>query len=48
MWAAEYQRYRQSPQFRQFIERSGVLAYWQAIGFPGQCRALPPDSFECD
>lgn len=48
IWAAEYQRYRQSPQFRQFIERSGVLAYWQAEGFPAQCRALPPDSFECD
>jgi TolB-like protein len=48
MWAAEYQRYRQSPQFRQFIERSGVLAYWQAEGFPRQCRPVPPDSFECD
>jgi TolB-like protein/Tfp pilus assembly protein PilF len=48
LWSAEFARYRQSPQFRQFIDHSGVLAYWQAKGFPDQCRAVPPDSFECD
>jgi hypothetical protein len=48
LWSAEFARYRQSPQFRQYIERSGVLAYWQARGFPGQCRPSPPGSFECD
>jgi adenylate cyclase len=48
LWSAEFTRYRQSPQFRQYVERSGVLAYWQARGFPRQCRTLPPDAFECD
>jgi TolB-like protein/Tfp pilus assembly protein PilF len=48
MWAAEFKAYRQSPQFRQFIIDSGVLAHWQAHGFPGQCRAATTRSFECD
>ncbi len=46
-WGPEFQRYRQSPQFREFIERSGTLAYWQAKGFPEGCRAVA-DSFKCD
>lgn len=46
-WGPEFQRYRQSPQFREFIERSGTLDYWRAKGFPEMCRAVA-DSFECD
>ncbi len=48
LWSGEFARYRQSPQFKQYVERSGVLAYWQAKGFPAQCRALPPAAVECD
>jgi TolB-like protein len=47
LWAPEFKAYRQSPQFRQYIERSGVLGYWQAKGFPSQCRASATDAFEC-
>ena len=47
-WGPDFVRYRKSPQFKRYIERSGALAYWQAKGFPAQCRATPPDGFECD
>ena len=30
------------------IRGSGVLAYWQAHGFPSGCRATADQSFECD
>ena len=48
IWAAEFRAYRQSPQFRDYMKAAGVLAYWQANGFPSQCRAYGTDSFECD
>ena len=48
IWSAEFQRYRQSPQFKSYIERSGALAYWKAKGFPKGCRATTADQFECD
>ncbi|HEY9143520.1 MAG TPA: hypothetical protein VIM90_05755 [Arenimonas sp.] len=48
IWAAEFKPYRQSPQFRQYIQSSGVLAYWQANGFPSQCRPIENESFGCD
>jgi TolB-like protein len=48
IWGAEFRRYRQSAQFRSYIERSGALAYWRAKGFPSRCRAIEGDSFACD
>ncbi len=48
IWGAEFARYRKSPQFKRYAELSGALAYWQAKGFPAQCRATPPDGFDCD
>ncbi len=48
LWSAEFKRYRQSPQFKDFSKRSGALAYWKAKGFPKGCRATGNDKFECD
>ncbi|MGE4073115.1 MAG: hypothetical protein AB7E72_18255 [Lysobacterales bacterium] len=48
MWGADFKRYRQSPQFKHYISQSGVLAYWQAKGYPASCRASAADQFECD
>ena len=48
IWAAPFRTYRQSPEFKQYIRGSGVLAYWQAHGFPSGCRATADQSFECD
>ena len=48
MWGPEFARYRKSGEFKQLMEHSGVLAYWQAHGFPPQCRATDAGGFECD
>lgn len=48
IWAADFKRYRQSPQFKQYMTRSGAVAYWQAKGFPNLCRASATAQFECD
>lgn len=48
MWGPDYARYRQSPQFADFIRGSGVLDYWLAHGWPKQCRPLGEEDFECD
>ena len=48
IWAAPFRTYRQSPEFKQYIRGSGVLAYWQAHGFPSGCRPTADQSFECD
>jgi TolB-like protein len=48
MWGPEFARYRKSEEFKRLIEQGGVLAYWQAHGFPPQCRAAGAGGFECD
>lgn len=48
LWSGHFAAYRRSPQFKQFIRDIGVLAYWQAHGFPPQCRALGAEDFACD
>ena len=47
-WLPEAANYRQSVQFDAVIRASGTLAYWQARGFPPQCRPIGDDDFECD
>jgi len=36
------------PRAREQARREGLLALWQARGFPPQCRAVGDDDFECD
>jgi len=48
LWSQQFAGYRRSKPFQQFIRDSGVLAYWQAHGFPPQCRALGKEDFACD
>ena len=48
IWGPDYARYRRSPQFNDFIRKSGALAYWQTQGFPAQCRPAENEGFECD
>ena len=48
IWGPDYGGYRRSPQFDDYIRRSGVLDYWRAHGFPPQCRTAGADGFECD
>ena len=48
MWGDDFLRYRQSPQFRKFVQEAGVYDYWLEVGFPPQCKPIGKDDFECD
>jgi hypothetical protein len=48
MWSAGYQKYRQSPEFKDYIIKSRIHEYWLEVGFPSQCRPIGGDDFECD
>ena len=48
MWSIGYQKYRQSPEFKNYIFESGIHDYWREVSFPIQCRPLGEDDFECD
>ena len=34
--------------WKEQVRKDGVLALWQAKGFPSQCKAVGEDDFECD
>lgn len=46
-WDPAYARYRQSNEFKEYIINAGILDYWKASGFPGQCKPMGTDDFEC-
>jgi Flp pilus assembly protein TadD len=48
LWAPDHARYRRSPQFHDYIVKSGTYDYWREHGFPPQCRPKGSDDFECD
>jgi TolB-like protein len=48
IWGQNGQRYRQSPQFRDYAKKAGFLDYWHEAGFPELCRPVGDDDFECD
>jgi len=37
-----------SPRIKTYIRKSGIYDYWEAQGYPPQCRAIGDDDFECD
>lgn len=37
-WQPESAALRRDPAFAQYLQRSGLLAYWRANGWPAQCR----------
>ncbi len=47
-WELSRPAWRNSPGFKRTLKKIGVLAYWQAHGFPPHCRALGETDFECD
>ena len=44
IWLPEMKKYRQSPQFKDFMRSSGVYDYWREHGFPPQCKAAGPQT----
>jgi hypothetical protein len=48
VWLPVMATHRQSPAFKASVIHNGRLRYWQAEGFPPQCRAVGTDDFTCD
>jgi hypothetical protein len=47
LWHPDGDEFRGTPQFKTVIYQLGVFEYWQARGFPPQCKAVGDDDFEC-
>jgi len=47
LWVPQYAVIRQSPAFSAFLRRTNTLAYWNANGWPPQCRP-DGDGARCD
>lgn len=47
MWQPDTANFRKKPAFKEFVN-THLMAYWQANGFPSQCRELDEGDFECD
>ena len=48
IWLPIFADYRQSAAFKASVIDGGLLAYWQAEGFPPQCKPLGTADFECE
>jgi adenylate cyclase len=48
IWLPIMATHRQTPAFKASIIRSGRLRFWQAEGFPAQCRPVGLGDFTCD
>ena len=46
-WHPDGDEFRKTEMSKTVMRESGVLAYWQARGFPPQCRPVGEDDFEC-
>ena len=47
LWHPDGDEFRTTPQFKTIIRQIGVFEYWQARGFPPQCKPVGDDDFEC-
>ena len=47
LWHPDGEEFRTTPQFKAIIRQLGVFEYWQARGFPPQCKPVGDDDFEC-
>ena len=47
LWHPDGDEFRRTPQFKMVIRSMGILEYWQARGFPPQCKPVGNDDFEC-
>jgi TolB-like protein len=46
-WHPDGDEFRKTDVSKAVMRESGVLAYWQARGFPPQCKPVGDDDFEC-
>ena len=47
LWHPDGDEFRTTPQFKSAIRKLGFFEYWQARGFPPQCKPVGGDDFEC-
>ena len=47
LWHPDGDEFRTTPQFKSIIHELGFFEYWQARGFPPQCKPIGDDDFEC-
>jgi len=47
LWHPDSGEFRKTGVYKDVARESGNLAYWQARGFPPQCKPLGDDDFEC-
>jgi adenylate cyclase len=47
LWHPDADEFRTTPQFKTIIRKMGIFEYWQARGFPPQCKPVGDDDFEC-
>jgi tetratricopeptide (TPR) repeat protein len=47
-WNIGLPGFRNSPAFKQILNRMGVVDFWRLKGFPPQCRAIGAKDFTCD
>ncbi len=47
IWHPDGDEYRKTEVYKAAVRESGTLAYWQALGFPPQCKPVGKDDFEC-
>ena len=46
-WHPDGDEFRATAQFKKVVRELGVFEYWQARGFPPQCKPVGADDFEC-
>ncbi len=47
LWHPDGEEFRGTPQFKAVVHTLGIFEYWQARGFPPQCKPVGDDDFEC-
>jgi len=47
LWHPDGDEFRTTPQFNTIIRELGIYEYWQARGYPPQCKPVGDDDFEC-
>ena len=47
MWHPDGDEFRKTDLYKTVVHESGVFDYWQARGFPPQCKPVGDDDFEC-
>ena len=48
IWIPIMKEVRQTPRFKKFVKKIGLVDYWNKFGWPDMCHKLDNGDFECD